>query len=136
MSEKIDIEQVDGIGALASLTTTDKSNLVNAINEVNRNSRTYYTYYPNGLISTGLPFKDENGDDFSTTSNTGRIYDIRLSTKATANSTGARYVLYNDGSAWHVEEITPYFSSNYQARLRINSSGLPEIFSNQTNTAY
>lgn len=35
MSEKIDIEQVDGIGALASLTTTDKSNLVNAINEVN-----------------------------------------------------------------------------------------------------
>lgn len=38
MSEKIDIEQVDGIGALESLTTTDKSNLVNAINEVNSNS--------------------------------------------------------------------------------------------------
>src|SRR5690606_4454820 len=44
MSEKIDIEQVDGIGALEFLTTTDKSSLVNAINEVNGNAENYIPF--------------------------------------------------------------------------------------------
>src|SRR5690554_2090261 len=96
----------------------------------------YYQYFQNGITSSGLLFRQMDGTDFSAASSTGRLYDVKLTARATSAQTGARYVLFNDGSGWQVEELTPPSSSNFTARLRINSNGLPEIYNNQSNTAY
>src|SRR5690554_1643798 len=96
----------------------------------------YYQYFQAGLTSSGLLFKQMDGSDFSAASSTGRLYDVKLTTRATGSQTGARYVLFNDGSGWQVEELTPPSSSGFTARLRINSNGLPELYNNQSNTAY
>lgn len=120
MSVKLDIEQVDGIGALESLTTANKSNLVNAINEVKGSIPT--NYITTNTNQTGL-----SGD--KTTSGQWTISGILIGTKGGSGlylgfSSSKPFSFFNGSNAQQIFSGGLLTSDVYTDSVNIPTNGI------------